>query len=102
MGSEATTEDARGAIALLNANRASRVLNTMNEQEEAKCGVDARKTYFKVGDGKMNLAPSSETAKWFHLISANLGNGPVDDPFEKGDKIAVVTEWQWPDPPKTR
>lgn len=98
-GAEITSEDALGASALLNAVRASRVLNTMSKEEAKSAGIDAPRTYFKIGDGKMNLAPPAEYAKWHHLESVDLGNAPVNDPFDtEGDNVGVVTQWEWPDP----
>jgi AAA domain/Bifunctional DNA primase/polymerase, N-terminal len=96
-GAEATVEDGRGASALLNASRSSRVLNTMSEEEADKAGVTARRAFFKVGDGRINLAPPSDTADWYFMKSVNLGNGPPNDPLS-GDNVGVVTRWAWPDP----
>ena len=62
-GAEVTVEDGRGAVALLNAVRPARVLNVMTEDEAAKAGVtDGRKRYFRVTDGKNNLAPAGRQA----------------------------------------
>ncbi|XIA67814.1 AAA family ATPase [Bradyrhizobium sp. TZ2] len=97
-GAEVTIEDARGAGAMINAVRSSRVLNTMNKDEAARAGIESYRGYFRIDDGKMNLAPPSDKAKWYQLKSIDLGNGPINNPFEGGDKVAVVTQWEWPDP----
>ncbi len=97
-GAEVTVEDSRGAGAMINAVRSSRVLNVMSKEEGAQAGVLSPRGYFRIDDGKMNLAPPSDKAKWYQLKSIELGNGPPHDPFEGGDKVAVVTQWEWPNP----
>ena len=96
-GTEATAEDSRGAGALVNALRALRVLNPMSEAEHNKSGVENRRRYFKLSDGKMNLAPPAEKAEWRHLVSVDLGNGDPKNPAAMGDAVAVVTNWDWPE-----
>jgi RecA-family ATPase len=99
-GAEVSVEDGRGAVALLNAVRPARVLNVMTEDEAAKAGVtDGRKRYFRVTDGKNNLALPADKMEWFRSTTINLGNG--DDPgnlLDRGDDIGVITKWEWPDP----
>ena len=97
---EVTVEDGRGAVALLNAVRPARVLNVMTEDEAAKAGIaDGRKRYFRVSDGKNNLALSADKVEWFRSASVDLGN--AKDPgnlIAFGDQVGVVTKWEWPDP----
>jgi RecA-family ATPase len=95
-GAEVTVEDSRGAVALLNAARAARVVNTMDEKQAGKAGVRAeeRSRYFNLADGKVNLAPRFDKVDWYHLRSVVLGNGPNGGP---GDSVGVVTAWQRPD-----
>ena len=98
-GAEVTVEDGRGASALLNAVRPARVLNVMTEDEATKAGiVDGRRRYFKVADGKNNLALPPDKLDWFRSESIFLGNGDPDDPDDNGDDMGVVTAWEWPDP----
>jgi AAA domain len=98
-GHEVTVEDGRGAIALLNAVRSARVLNTMTEDEASRAGVvNGRRSYFKLANGKLNLAIPPDHADWFHMISVRLGNGVAGDLLDRGDEVGVVTAWQWPDP----
>lgn len=94
-GAEVTVEDGRGASALLAAARSGRVLNTMSPDEAAKAGVENRRLYFRVENGKANLAPPPDAATWYRLQSVALGNGSGDRP---GDRVGVVTPWAWPDP----
>ena len=96
-GAEVTAEDSRGASAWVAAARSVRVLNRMSDDEAAKAGVadDERRSYFRVGIDKVNLAPPSK-AVWFNLANVGLGNGSgggIDDQ----DYVGVVTSWKWPD-----
>ena len=92
---EVTPDDARGASALINRGRSIRVLNRMTAAEAETAGVDNRLLYFRIGDGKVNLAPPSEAAAWCKLESVSLGNGDMGGP---ADVVGVATRWRWPDP----
>jgi AAA domain len=96
-GAEVTAEDSRGASAWVAAARSVRVLNRMSDGEAAKAGVsdDERRSYFRVGIDKANLAPSSK-AVWFNLANVGLGNGSGGD-IDDQDYVGVVTSWKWPD-----
>lgn len=94
-GTETTVEDGRGAVALLNAARAARVLNAMSKDERDRAGVKASESYFRVDSGKANLAPPAEGTEWFQVTSVDLGNG---DDGELADSVGAVRAWQWPDP----
>lgn len=96
-GREATVEDGRGASALISAVRSARVLNTMNEQEAAKASIQYHRSYFRVTNGKLNLAPPPDKVDWFHMQSVYLHNGDRDDNLGRGDSVGVVTQWAWPD-----
>ena len=74
-GAEATVEDARGAIALIAAVRSARVLNVMTKEEGARTGVARHRSYFRVENGKNNLAPPPDAAEWYEIKSVPLGNG---------------------------
>lgn len=96
LAGEYTVEDGRGAVALLAKARSARVLNPMTKDEAERAGVNSHRGYFRVDNGKANLAPPPERSEWFHLTPVSLGNGPaglVDD----SDHVAVVEPWQWPD-----
>lgn len=93
---EYTVEDGRGAVALLAAARSARVLNPMTKDEAERAGLASHRGYFRVDNGKSNLAPPPDRSEWFHLTPVSLGNGPtglVDD----SDHVAVVEPWEWPD-----
>ncbi|MBR1216520.1 AAA family ATPase [Bradyrhizobium sp. U87765 SZCCT0131] len=89
-----TADDARGAGALVAAARSVRVINTMTKKEAEKFGVDQPRSYFRVDDGKANLAPL-EAARWHRLTSVDLGNSTEE---RQSDHVAVVEEWKRPDP----
>jgi hypothetical protein len=93
-GAEVSVEDGRGASALVSAARSARAFNQMSEDEARKAGVENRRSYFRTDNGKANLAPPSDKATWFHLVSVPLGNGPGGT---DGDMVGVVTTWEWPD-----
>ncbi|WP_336491682.1 bifunctional DNA primase/polymerase [Methylobacterium nigriterrae] len=88
-GAEVTMEDGRGAVALLSAARSGRVLNSMTEQEAAGAGVESPRSFFRVDNGKANLAPPPNKATWHQLVSVDLVNG---------DRVAVVASWKRKDP----
>ena len=80
-GAAVTVEDGRGASALLSAVRPARVLNVMTEDEAAKAAVvDGRRRYFKVEDGKNNLALPPDKLDWYRSESIFLGNGASPGP----------------------
>lgn len=93
---EHTVEDGRGAGALLAAARSARVLNPMTKDEAAKAGLPSHRGYFRVDNGKANLAPPPDRSEWFHLTSISLGNGPAGL-IDASDHVAVVEPWEWPD-----
>ena len=95
-GAEATVEDARGAIALIAAVRSARVLNVMTKDEGARTGVARHRSYFRVENGKNNLAPPPDAAEWYEIKSVPLGNDA--GLLQPGDNVGVATPWTWPDP----
>jgi hypothetical protein len=88
-------EDARGGSALIGAVRSARVLNVMSPEEAEGADVPStdRRRFFRVDDGKANMAPPLEKADWRELISIGLGN---DGPEGPEDQIGVVTPWTMP------
>ncbi|WP_271597110.1 AAA family ATPase [Bradyrhizobium sp. CCBAU 45384] len=97
-GAEVTVEHGRGAIALINACRSARALNSMTPEEAAKCGIEYRKgEYFRADDGKANMVLPAEKAIWYRLQSVALPNSPLGPSFPGGDWIGVATRWKRPD-----
>lgn len=87
-GAEATTENGRGATALLAAARSGRVLNRMSDDMRERSGVaHDPATYFAVTRDKANLAAAGKRV-WRRIVSVELGNG---------DSVGVAEPWQWPD-----
>ena len=95
-GAEITVEDGRGASALLAAARSGRVLNPMTKEEAERAGLEKPRGFFRVDNGKANLAPPPDRSEWFALVSVSLENGG-QNPFDQPDYVAVVAQWQWPD-----
>jgi hypothetical protein len=87
-GAEITVDDGRGGSALLAKVRSARTLNGMTEEEATKAGVENRRAYFRVQNGKANLTAAAGNADWYRFVSVELGNG---------DSIGVVAPWTWPD-----
>ncbi|KQS75459.1 hypothetical protein ASG32_27230 [Methylobacterium sp. Leaf361] len=90
-----TVEDARGGSALIGGVRSARVLNVMlsEEAERAEVSASDRRRFFRVDDGKSNMAPPLEKAEWRELVSVGLGNADQEMPE---DQIGVVTPWSMP------
>lgn len=99
-GAETTVEDGRGASAMLAAVRSARVLNPMSKEERERADVKPTEAYFRVENGKANLAPPAEGADWFQVASVFLGNeGYAEDGvWEREDNVGAVRPWKWPDP----
>jgi hypothetical protein len=94
---EVTVDDARGAGALVNAARMARVLNPMKAEEAKKLRVSEHWRYIRIDDGKRNLAPPPDKAKWCKLVSIGLGNFRPENGREQ-DYVGVVTGWTPPAP----
>jgi hypothetical protein len=86
-GAEITVEDGRGGSALLSKARSARVLNGMAEDEAARAGVEKRRSFFRVDNGKANLAPAGDKADWYQIFGVEIGNG---------DNVVAVAQWKWP------
>ena len=95
-GAEVTVEDGRGAVAMLGAVRSARVLNPMSAEEAADAGGVTAREYFRVTNGKANLAPRADKSDWFRLRSVSLGNDSGGH-FDDSDHVQAVETWEWPD-----
>lgn len=93
---EVTAESGRGAGALKDKARSVHTINGMTAQEAEKAGIDAndRFDYFRVNNGKSNLARRTGHSDWRRLISIDLGNG--GNFYTPGDSVGVATPWRWP------
>nr|CAD6606447.1 recombinase RecA [Rhizobium sp. Khangiran2] len=93
-GNEVNAESARGAVSLIGAARSAIALNPMSADEATKANVDNRHVYFRATDAKANMAPQSESSRWYKIESVDLLSATRDRP---SDHVGVVTAWQWPD-----
>jgi AAA domain-containing protein len=87
-GADVTVEDARGSSALLAKARSARVLNGMSKEDAEKAGVENRRFYFRVENGKASMSPAPDKADWYRTVGVDLGNG---------DEVGAVERWTWPD-----
>jgi AAA domain len=87
--SDVTIEDSRGAVALTDAMRIGRVLNRMTAKEGIDFGIANYRNFIRLDeDGKNNMAPPADRAKWFELHGVPLGNGEF---------VGVAKTWTPPD-----
>jgi len=93
-GNEVTAESARGAVSLIGAARSAIALNPMSHDEASKAGVENRHVHFRATDAKANMAPKSESSRWYKIESVDLMNAT---PGRPSDHVGVVTTWKWPD-----
>ena len=95
-GNEASSEDVRGASALLGACRSVRIASPMNNGEAERYSIDVkeRRRYFWLQNPKANMRPPTDERLWRQLVSVELGNG--DAIYTEGDKVGVVEEWNPP------
>jgi RecA-family ATPase len=87
--SDYDVHDIRGAAATIDAARAARVLNRMNDSEAedfSMKGDPDRPSYFRVDRAKGNYSPA-RAATWHRFITVDLANG---------DSVGVVTHWGAP------
>lgn len=92
--SDPDANDARGASALVDAARSTRVLARMSTEEAEKYGLgEERRRYFFLAPGKANLVPPMDKRVWRKLESVDLGN--ANDVYPS-DRIQVVTSWAIP------
>jgi len=90
-----TVDDGRGASALVNKARSARVLNVMSKPDAGNAGVEPnqRTLHFRIDNGKTNMQPPAENARWCKLVSVPLGNATGDEPE---DWVQVATKWEMP------
>jgi RecA-family ATPase len=95
-GNEASSEDVRGASALLGACRSVRIASPMSQGEAERYSIDVkeRRRYFWLQNPKANMRPPTDERLWRQLVSVELGN--ADGIYTEGDKVGVVEEWNPP------
>lgn len=98
----ASVDDSRGASALPNATRHSRVVSFMTKPVGDRLGITNLKQYICIQHDatKANMVPASAGATWYKMESVGLGNGdlnPADGlDAEPEDEVGVVTRWTPP------
>jgi RecA-family ATPase len=82
-------DDGRGASAIRDALRATRVINAMTVDEARNAGIpeEERLFYLRVNRGKANYLPPAVKAAWFKFENITLLNG---------DNVGVLGPWQYP------
>jgi hypothetical protein len=90
---ETIAADARGAGALIDGLRMSRVLNQMSEKEAGRFGiaVDDRFGFFRLNRAKVNMARRGGSS-WYRLVSVTIDNGDAAA-YEFGDNVQTVAAW---------
>jgi hypothetical protein len=85
---EVTAADARGATALINKVRLSRVLNLMSPTlaTQARIKEDDRRRYFRSDGGKANIAPPTK-ATWYKIVAV---------PCVNDEHTPTVESWTYP------
>jgi AAA domain len=88
----------RGASSMVNGGRLIFTITAMSAEEAATFGINEneRREYVRVDKAKVNITKSSGPAKWFRLISVDIGNGT--DLYPHGDSVQVAEPWN---PPET-
>jgi hypothetical protein len=91
-------EASRGAKSLTDAGRVGLVMAKMTNEEADLFGVprEERQLYVRLDDGKANMAPPADKARWFRLASVALGNGQVNPLYPKGDNVQAIETWAPP------
>ena len=94
---EGGIDAARGAKGLTDSARVGLIMQSMTEDEAGKLNipVEERFKHVRVDDGKVNLSPRIDKAKWFKLDQVELHNH--SDEYPHGDKVAALVPWE---PPK--
>ena len=89
-GEDATVDSVRGAVSLIGAARAARVINRITPEDAMALGVNENESrgIFRIDDGKANLAPPSDKAVYRQMVSVEIANG---------EHIGVATEFKLPD-----
>ena len=95
-GTAGDIEGARGGKALSDGARVGLTLAAMTVEEAGECGVPLgeRWRHVRLDDGKANLAPRADRAKWFKLVGISLGNG--DEMYPNGDNVQAMEPWTPP------
>lgn len=88
---------ARGASAMKDAARLVYSLSKMSEDEAKAFNLteEERQSLVRMDSAKVNIAPPTAEARWFKLVSVNLGN--KTDAYPAGDNVQAIEVWTPPD-----
>jgi len=88
---------ARGGSAFKDAARLVYTLTPMSEDEAKAFGLTEvyRHALIRMDSAKVNIAPRAGIAKWFRIVSVNIGNGT--ELYPRGDEVQTVEPWSPPD-----
>lgn len=83
-GEAGDIDNVRGASALIAHARRGRVLTRMTLKEAGALGVPTAEAgyYFRIDNGKANLLPPAERARWFKSATVRLDNQTSDRPAD--------------------
>ena len=87
----------RGASSVKDAARLVGTLTRMSPKEGEMFGLSEAdpRSFVRLDDAKVNIAPSAANARWFRLVGQRLGNATPQYP--EGDSVQTVAPWE---PPK--
>jgi hypothetical protein len=90
-------DSGRGASAMGNAARLVYTCVPMSPEEAQAFNISEadRRSYIRVDSGKVNIAKSAGSAKWFRLIGVPLDN--ATELYPSGDEVQTVEPWSPPD-----
>jgi hypothetical protein len=94
--SNGSVDDSRGAGSLVFGARIALMLRSMPAEEAAdRFGVprDDAWRHLRLDDGKVNMAPRGD-ARWFRLMTVELGNGAMDERYPAGDQVQAIEPWK--------
>jgi len=91
-------DSGRGSSGIRDAGRLVYTLAPMSEDEANTFGInpDERCSYIRLDSAKVNIAPRSGKATWFHIVGVPINNATPEYP--SGDTVQVVETWT---PPET-
>jgi hypothetical protein len=95
-GAVTDIDAARGAKALTDSARVGLLLSAMTSEEATEFDVpdDERTRYVRLDDAKANMARKAGVARWFQLMTIELGN--VTHQYPSGDRVAAIASWHPP------
>jgi hypothetical protein len=90
----------RGASAFKDGARLVYTLSRMQEEDGTRWNIPNEELaqYVRTDPGKVNIARSAQTAKWFKIVGVDLGNST--ELYPHGDNVQTVEPWYPPEADK--